>query len=95
MALYSSDNNNITLNNISINDGVGIFLHASSKNNYFSYNNISENNQGIRFDGGSINNIIFCNNISNNDASINILDIAYFKPEWNWMFEISSFESQI
>ncbi|UCE74069.1 MAG: right-handed parallel beta-helix repeat-containing protein, partial [Methanomassiliicoccales archaeon] len=87
--LDSTSNNNITNNNVHLNDYYGLYLHSSS-NNYISsnqiYNQSDSIGEGIYLDSSSYNNItsnqiynhtngngIFLSSSSNNNMTDNII----------------------
>jgi parallel beta-helix repeat protein len=76
---YSSNNNSISGNNITANNGTGIYL-SSSFNNNISGNNITNNGAGIFFAGYSNNNSVSGNNITaNNEVGIGL----YWSSKYN------------
>jgi len=69
ITLTSSDHNNISNNNISLNSLYGIYLDSGSNNNSISWNIISDNGYGFRLKGATINKI-FGNRVMNNQRGI-------------------------
>ena len=67
--LTSSDHNNISNNDISLNSLYGIYLYSGSNNNSISWNIISDNDYGFRLNGATINKI-FGNRVMNNQRGI-------------------------
>jgi parallel beta-helix repeat protein len=69
ITLTSSDHNNISNNNISLNILYGIYLDSGSNNNSISWNIISDNDYGFSLKGATINKI-FGNRVMNNQRGI-------------------------
>ena len=69
---WSSNYNSISGNNITANDGFGIWLSSSFNNSIFK-NNITNNNYGIYLSGASSNSV-FGNKIGNNTNGILLHD---------------------
>jgi len=69
--LYSSSNNTISGNNITANNGYGIWLRGSSNNNTISGNNITDNHAGIYLSYSS-NNMLRSNTMDNNERNFGV-----------------------